>query len=115
MALSYAGKVVAAYRKGRAMSIVRPDPMTPSFIVGQAQEAFTAPDTNNSQPLRITPIYDPKWGMDKFAQKSLIKFGHHATYIGMIAQRLDSLKNLDYQPYPDIRNPLLRIPRPHIL
>ncbi len=79
------------------------------------QQAFAAPDADNSHPLWITPVHNAERRMYKLPQERLIEFGHHSAHVRVVGQRLDTLKHFLHKPHPDCGHTLFPVPCLHLL
>lgn len=53
--------------------------------------------------------------MNKFPEKGLFEFRHHAPHLGIFAQYLDPIEDLSQQSLTHVRHTLLPVPRQNSL
>ena len=75
----------------------------------QDQHSFIAPDSDDSDPVRIAAVDDTERRADQFAQKIQLEFRHHPAHLRLGRQQFDIHENPAHQSLPDLGNRLFLI------
>lgn len=81
----------------------------------KTEQTLTAPYPDHLHVIGVPPIDDAKGWLDEFPEEGLTELRHHPPYVRMIGERLDPLKNLNYQSYANTGHTLFRVPSPQFL
>ena len=81
-----------------------------AVVIGESQQALTAPDAYDSQYIGIMPIDDAERRMDQLPKRLLPELRHHPSHSRMVREALDALQNPAGQPQTDLWRTIPRIP-----